>query len=153
MDITHPKMILDVKTIPRVDIHFMNNTHFEEIEIVRKLGEQVHNFQGNHANTKSIENSISQLLEEWQKHTNAHFERENALMLETGFPAYPIHSNEHNNALQKMKIVIQRWNENKDIEQLADYIFHFWPNWFNEHVNTMDTITARFAIMKGYTEN
>lgn len=149
------KTVLDANNIPKVDIDFMNNTHFEELELVEKLGKQILDYQtlsetGNPENTQASEQAISRLLNNWLEHTIAHFERENKLMQDTGFPAYPVHASEHEIALEKLKNLISTWEKNKDIDQLADYVFTHWPDWFNTHVNTMDMMTAKFAVMNGF---
>ena len=151
MSVTN-KTILEVETIPRVEIDFMNNTHFEEIEMVRKLGELIITYQETDTDLDTEDNRLSQSLQEWLEHTVAHFERENQLMQETGFPAYAIHSNEHESALNRIKAVITSWETNKDIELIANYVFTLWPEWFNGHVNTMDMMTAKFAVMNGFNE-
>lgn len=146
------KTILEVETIPRVEIDFMNNTHFEEIEMVKKLGKLITSHQETNSHSDTEDKRLSQSLQEWLEHTVAHFERENQLMQETGFPAYAIHSDEHEIALNQMKNVIGAWQENKDIELIANYVFTLWPEWFNSHVNSMDMMTAKFAIMNGFNE-
>jgi len=149
-----PKTILEKELIPRVELDFMNNTHFEEIEMVRELGELVSILlDDNDIDQQDTINKITQKLKTWLKHTEAHFSRENTLMEETGFPAFSIHADEHNIALNKMKDVINIWNEKQDIGLIEDYVFTLWPEWFNGHVNTMDMMTAKFAVMNGYTNH
>ncbi len=144
------KTILEVETIPRVDVDFMNNTHFEEIEIVKALGELISAYSENDSHNDTETRQISDALKNWLDHTIPHFERENELMQAIGFPAYGVHSQEHTMALDKMKTVISAWEQNSDIGLVADYVFSLWPNWFNSHVNTMDMMTAKFAIMNGF---
>ena len=146
------KTILEVETIPRVEIDFMNNTHFEEVEMVKQLGKLITAYQETDSHSDTEEQKLSQSLKEWLEHTIAHFERENQLMQETGFPAYEIHSNEHEIALNQMKAGIRFWEQDKEIELIADYVFTHWPEWFNTHVNSMDMMTAKFAIMNGFSE-
>jgi len=143
-------IILETDTIPHVDLNFMNTTHFEEIEIVKELGEFISAYQEN--DTESNAEKITQLLNIWLEHTEAHFARENELMQETHFPAYPVHSQEHEMAFKQMETVIKAWQTDKDIETVAEFVFSYWPDWFNAHVNSMDMMTAKFALMKGYTE-
>ncbi len=147
------KIVLETDTIPRVNLAFMDNTHVEEIEIVKKLGELVTAYQqmDEKNNNETNENEITVNLNAWLQHTIAHFARENELMQQTNFPAYPIHAQEHEIALNRMKRIARLWQTNKDIEALANFIFSFWPDWFNAHVNSMDMMTARFAVMNGYT--
>ena len=150
--------IIETKDIPQVELDFMNATHFEEIAMVKSLGELVSNYQqsandsNSNSNSNSNEKAITESLQEWLSHTTAHFERENELMQQTGFPALPVHSNEHQQALKNMQAIIEAWQHNHDIDLLADFIFDLWPNWFNTHVNTMDMMTAKFAVMNGYSE-
>lgn len=142
------KIILETDTISRVDLNFMNKTHFEEIEMVKELGETITAYQ---ENNKGVE-KITRLLNSWLEHTKLHFARENELMQETHFPALSIHSQEHDAALNQMELITKEWQTNKNIEAVADFVFINWPHWFNTHVNSMDMMTAKFAVMNGYTE-
>lgn len=126
----------------------MNQTHHEEVEIVNALMEIITARLSGNQN----ESEISQFLAKWLEHTQAHFARENELMQETGFPAFQVHSEEHEIALNRMQTVIDAWQQNKDIELLKDYVFTLWPNWFRAHVSSMDKVTAEFALMNGYSE-
>jgi hemerythrin len=136
------KIVLEVATTPRVEIDFMNNTHAEEIEMVKDLGELISTYENGSVNTEEDAKEITLRLNSWLEHTVAHFERESKLMQETGFPAYEVHAGEHEAALDRMKSVVQAWEQNADTEILADFTFSFWPNWFNQHVNSMDMMTA-----------
>lgn len=143
---TQPRLNPD--NIPLVSINFMNQTHQDELVIVNSLMEKIEaRLSGNQ---NDIE--ISKQLAHWLKHTQAHFARENELMQETGFPAFSVHSDEHEIALNRMQTVIDAWEQNKDIELLKDYVFTLWPNWFRAHVSSMDNITAEFALMNGFSE-
>lgn len=149
---TISKTILEKDTIPRVDIEFMNNTHFEEVELVKEVGQLILRYQETDTHTDKETNSISRSLKAWLEHTRVHFERENELMKLTQFPAYPVHSNEHKIALERMSTYLKAWKIDPNIEVLADYVFTQWPAWFTEHVNTMDMMTAKFATMNGFNK-
>jgi hemerythrin len=144
------KIILEANTIPRVDLGFMNNTHFEEIEMVKELGEYITAYQQN--DSKDEAEKITKSLNIWLEHTEAHFARENKLMQETHFPAYPVHSQEHEIAFNQMETITKAWQMDKNIDPVAEYVFTYWPDWFNAHVNSMDMMTAKFALMNGYSE-
>ena len=149
------KIVLDPETIPSVSIDFMNNTHFEEIALVQDIGDLISVYQENKEQvtdnqTETVEKKITELLHEWLNHTKAHFSRENELMEEYQFPAYSVHAEEHELALKKMQTVVNRWDSHQDAELLSDYIFHLWPTWFSGHVNSMDMITAQYAVMNGF---
>lgn len=145
------KTILKTDSIPRVDLDFMNHTHFEEVEMVEHFGKLVVAFQEGTAHSEKELAEITMALDGWVRHTQDHFKRENALMLDIGFPAYPIHSGEHEKVLVEMQEISDHWKETSDIDTLAEYVFSFWPEWFDAHVNSMDMMTAKFAIMQGYS--
>ena len=144
-------VIIDSGDFPQVDLAFMNNTHLEEINLVKKLGDLILSFQ-DQSNDDITTEKITEALTAWLEHTKSHFFRENMLMMETHFPAFPIHSQEHEGALNQLKSVLRDWEADQNIDALTDYVFAIWPNWFNRHVDTMDKITAKFAVMNGYTE-
>jgi len=139
---------LNPENIFLVDLNFMNQTHLEEVEMVnvlmKKITDQLSGQQNN--------SEISQLLAQWLQHTQVHFARENELMQETRFPAFSVHSEEHEIALYRMTTVIDAWELNKDIELVKDFVFTLWPNWFKAHVSTMDKMTAEFALNSGFKE-
>ena len=147
---------LNFENIPLVSIEFMNRTHHEELEMVNILMEKITARLSDKPSAKlsEVQNDIeiSQLLEQWLEHTKVHFTRENELMQETAFPAYSVHSEEHEIALKRMQTVIGAWQQNKDIDLVKDYVFTLWPNWFKAHVSTMDKMTAEFALNNGFKE-
>jgi len=149
MDKDKTKTILDPETVPLVEIDFMNNTHLEELSIANALGEQVSQYQSGDSSENNA-SKIAELLHKWLEHTIPHFERENELMRQTSFPAYRMHSEEHEMAIKRFKAIISSWEDNKDIDLISDFIFTQWPNWFNSHVNSMDMMTAKFAVMNGF---
>jgi hemerythrin len=150
---TTDKIILEASTFPRVDIDFMNNTHFDELDIVQQLGQLITAYQQNGAPSDDDSQQITQAFENWIEHSHSHFYRENALMQEVGFPMYHLHSAEHEHVLAEILEVFTSWKMTHDIEAVAAYVFYSWPTWFNTHVNTMDIMTAQFAVMNGYSPN
>ena len=147
------KIILEASSFPHVDIDFMNNTHFHELVIVQKLGQLISAYQENESPTAVDVQQITEAFENWIEHSHGHFYRENALMQEIEFPMYHIHSAEHEHVLDEMTTILTSWNSNHEIDAVADYVFSSWPTWFNTHVNTMDLMTAQFAVMNGYNPN
>lgn len=144
--------IIDTETLPRVALEFMNNTHLEEIELLNGLQKAVTDILEAEAASDTENEKVTHLLQTWLTHSQAHFDRENRLMQEIQFPAISLHEEEHTLALSMMTTVIQTWEENRNIDLLADYIFTQWPMWFIRHVKSMDAMTAKFALMRGFTE-
>lgn len=141
---------INKETVALVDVDFMNATHLEEVDMVNLLGELIVEYGKQEKPAESDGDQITQLLENWLQHTYDHFERENTLMREIEFPASPVHMGEHERAYTKMASVVDEWKESKDIALIKDYVFYLWPAWFEAHVTTMDTMTARFAVMNGF---
>jgi hemerythrin len=142
-----PSPTISPDNIPLVALDFMNQTHKEEVSLVHSLMEKI-----NTAADEPDYREISTTLTQWLAHTEAHFQRENELMLEVNFPPYLVHSGEHENALSLLRAVINTWEEKRDLLQLSDYVFNQWPEWFMAHVKSMDTVTANFARMKEFSE-
>lgn len=136
--------VLDLEMVPQVALDTMNDTHREEVELINQLGVLLEKSMDGQADIVAITDK----LEEWVEHTRQHFNRENQLMEEFGFPAYPMHSGEHQRVLAQIEDLQQQWLNNKAVEPLAEFIFHDWPRWFDMHVNTMDTVTAQFIRQK-----
>jgi len=127
----------DCSTIPQVALDFMNTVHCEELTLVQSISGLI--------DADSPENDkISELLDQWVTHTEQHFERENRYMQEYRFPAYPVHSNAHDAALEQIRQVQQQWTQQQDLASLKQYIQQEWPAWFKNHISTMDFITAQF---------
>ena len=127
----------DCSTIPQVALDFMNTVHCEELTLVQSISSLLD------ADT-SDNTHISQLLQQWVAHTEQHFARENHYMEEYRFPAFPVHAQEHEAALQQIRQVQQQWDQQQNLESLKQYVQHDWPAWFKNHISTMDFITAQF---------
>ncbi|MCG7871594.1 MAG: hemerythrin family protein [Candidatus Thiodiazotropha lotti] len=126
--------------IPLVELEVMNQVHREEVELINQLGTLLINgFEA-----KPEIEKITQSVMAWIDHTQEHFERENKMMMEHGFPAYPVHKGEHDQVLLRLESLQAQWLKEFNLEALADFIFIEWRNWFDNHVKTMDMVTAQF---------
>jgi hemerythrin len=136
----YPTPLLPLDRIPQVALESMNRTHQEEVERVNRLAALVaKGMQG-----EIGEATISAHLENLIDHTRQHFARENALMEQYGFPAYAVHSGEHQRVLSQLDNLLQGWLKERSLEPLAEFLFAEWPSWFDNHVQTMDRVTAGF---------
>ena len=133
-------VVLKVDEIPRAAVDSMNRTHEEEVELVNALGRLVQEAVAGRMDVAAIDRAF----EAWINHTEAHFNRENRLMEEYGFPPYPMHAQEHATVLEEIRNLCSRWKETRELEPLREFVLERWPQWFTLHVNTMDTITAQF---------
>ncbi|MEW8052245.1 MAG: hemerythrin family protein [Candidatus Thiodiazotropha sp.] len=132
--------VVDTGEIPSVALASMNEVHLEEVGLINRLGEMVVQAIDGEANPERI----SQVLAEWVEHTRAHFEDENRLMETYAFPPYPVHKAEHAKVLARIETLQDQWSKDQGLQQLADYIFVEWRAWFDQHVKSMDMVTAQF---------
>lgn len=130
--------------IPEVALEIMNETHREEADLVAGLNELIKRQQAG----ESLETGIDAQLEEWLAHTQAHFSRENDMMIEHAFPPYPVHRSVHDLALDLLATQLQQWRQSRDIQELAEYVQQTWPEWYLQHISSMDFITAQFLSQK-----
>ncbi len=147
------KTILETDSMARVNLAFIDNAHFEEVQIVKDLGKLITTYQDENIKndaTDQYEEQITVILITWLRHTIAHFSAENELMQQINFPTMRLHTQEHETELNRIKRIIRLWQTDKEITLLADFVFNFWPNWFKAHIRSMDMSMARFAIMNGY---
>lgn len=135
-------MLIDKNNLPLVDAEFMNNTHFEDVDLINKIYENIEIFEKNNSN-ENFEN-LKSTYEEWINHTVKHFLTEEEEMQKRGFFAYPFHKGEHDRNIEDIKAVWIDFEENRDIEALKNYIEYDLINWLVNHIRSMDTVTARF---------
>lgn len=99
--------------------------------------------------TQAPMDDIDQSLNAWLAHTREHFEREEKLMDEYRFPPYPIHKMEHEQALDSLLSAQQNWLDTRDSDALLSYIKHDWRSWLQQHIMTLDRVTAHFFSQMG----
>lgn len=137
--------ILAPADIPQVALASMNETHHEEVALVNRLGQ----LAAKGLSGEIDDEAITLQIQAWLDHTRDHFRRENALMQAYGFPAYPVHKGEHDRVLALLDELQEAWREHRRLQPLASFLFETWPGWFDNHVNTMDSVTARFISQQG----
>ncbi|MEJ2691799.1 MAG: hemerythrin family protein [Candidatus Thiodiazotropha sp.] len=142
---SYPDPLLPLALIPQVALKSMNQTHREEVALINALAARVAMGMDGEADEQAVTDQLEALL----AHTRQHFARENELMLQHGFPAYPVHSAEHQRVLGLLETLLQGWLEEKRLSPLVDFLFTEWPAWFDNHLLTMDKVTAGFLRQQG----
>ena len=66
-----------------------------------------------------------------------------------GFPAYPIHAGEHERVLGHLRDLCARWRDSGDTSELVRFVNEEWPRWFEQHLASMDAVTAQFLAQAG----
>ena len=111
-----------------LDVSSMDETHREFVDLVNRL---------DNADKAQFIEMFAQLL----AHTEAHFESENVLMHESGFPAIREHMDEHQRVLGELRRIDAKVQNGSTLMGRA-YVKEQLPNWFNLHAITMDSALA-----------
>jgi hemerythrin len=133
--------LVDLATIPQVQVPFMNEDHAEEARLLNALADAL-------GALRAGSGGKDEVLSRWEaldRHTREHFERENEAMRRVAFHAYPVHSGEHERVLAEMAGEAGAFARDGDAERLWIYVTQAVPAWFVRHIQTMDQVTARFV--------
>jgi hemerythrin len=125
---------------PLVALEFMNIDHAEFVALRGKLLV--------HLRAQAPDTEVDSMLDELYEHTLRHFADEERLMLESCFPPYPVHKDEHDQVLANLAAQIERWNYGRDTVALSDWLEATIGAWFVNHVSTMDQVTATFIASR-----
>lgn len=126
---------------PQVALEFMNRDHQEFVDLRDKL-------LGLLARAPIDIDKLNVLLGDLLEHTRHHFAEEEGRMLSAKFPPYPMHKGEHDRVLASMNAQVEVWEQGHDAEALARWLEKDVGDWFVNHVNTMDFITAAFIASR-----
>lgn len=116
-------------------ISFQDDDHEEAVTVMNAL-------------QTCSDDELPGLFNQLHTHTKEHLNRENELMDRIGFFAIEVHKGEHDRVLAQM----QEFQDKLDAGDIADvrkYVQETVPDWFLNHLDTMDTATAMFARQKG----
>ncbi|MCW8915972.1 MAG: hemerythrin domain-containing protein [Magnetovibrio sp.] len=118
-------------------IGFQDDDHEEAVKVMNAL-------------QTCTDEELPALFDQLHSHTKEHLDRENELMVRIRFFAIEVHKGEHDRVLAEM----QSFKEKLDAGEIAEvrkYVEETVPEWFINHLNTMDTATAQFARQHGET--
>ena len=133
--------LVEIDDIPQVAMPFQNHDHAEEAELLNRAVDVLSAHRDGRASALDVLGPVEALL----AHTRAHFAREDAIMVESGFPPYPVHQGEHARVLAGMEAEVEAFRARGDAGRLWAYLTQAVPEWFVQHIQTMDAITAQFA--------
>jgi hemerythrin len=87
---------------------------------------------------------VAGLFEAFVAHMREHFERENALMRASAFPAQHCHFDEHTRVLALLDAIAADVAAGRP-EAARRFAADAGPAWFIDHRNTMDLVTVTWA--------
>ena len=121
---------------PQVALDFMNRDHAEFVALSEKLLTLL--------TQKDTDAEVDALLERLLEHTRHHFAEEEWQMQEAHFPPYRMHKGEHDRVLAELASRAGNWHKTRDAAGLRAVMESVLNDWFVNHVNTMDFVTASF---------
>ena len=121
--------------LKKVAFEPMNKVHEKEYKVLKKLLQKIEN-------KKPL---IDEYLE-FLKDVENHFAFEEDLMRKYNFFAYVPHKMEHDRVLNEIYDLKEHLN---DYEYLDNYFKNTFLPWLDNHISTMDTVTAGFFDMIG----
>ncbi len=137
--------VLEKSTIPQVALEDMNAVHYEEVDLINRIDELLARLEEGAAAPEALD----ALLTELQDHMIEHFRGEEERMAASGFPPYPIHKGEHDRVLLELGGLIDRWKRERELDPVVRYVRESFPVWFEQHLGTMDAVTADFLARVG----
>lgn len=120
--------LLDVNNVPCLAEQAIDDDHQEFVELLNQL-----DAAGNA--------EFTGLFQKLYEHTQVHFDKENQLMADSGFPAEAEHRGEHQRVLAEFKQFKTRVDKGL-IAFGRSFVKERLPQWFTLHVATMDSALA-----------
>ena len=136
--------IVDLDAIPQIAMPFQNEDHAEEARILNRVADAL----AAHREGRAAAAEVLAPLDELVAHTREHFAREDAAMQEAGFPPFPVHHGEHARVLAQMEEEAGAFRRAGDAGRLWAYVSRAVPDWFVQHIQTMDAVTAHFLAAR-----
>ena len=122
-----------IEKVNSVAFEPMNEIHNRELEYINRLYDAIEN-----------NSDIEKAYEEFLNDVKEHFSFEEKLMEKYNFFAIVPHKMEHNRILNELEILKNKLNDTK---HLKDYLTKAFIPWLENHINTIDTVTAGFFKM------
>lgn len=124
--------------IPRLPVDFMNADHDHAARQLDALYTALPAYPDDAA-------ALALACRTFAEHSREHFAREEAAMLASGFPPYPVHRQEHERVLAWLAELTEGIaTGSADPAAVALAVNHDIPVWLIQHIQTMDWATANW---------
>jgi len=124
-----------VESISQVKFEPMNDIHNNEVKVLNELLEAL-----------KKETEIEEKFNLFLKDVENHFSFEQELMEKHNFFAKTPHKMEHDRVLNELYDIK---SANLSNQELLEYFNNYFIPWLQNHINTMDTVTAGYFDMIG----
>jgi len=124
-------------TLPQLPVAFMNEDHAHAEALWREMRAALSETPADMARFVSA-------FRAFVEHNRAHFAREEDVMKRYAFPPYPVHKAEHDRVLAELADMLAAAEAGKGPEQFSRAVEQDIPTWLQQHVQSMDLVTARW---------
>lgn len=131
-------MLFNLAAVSQVAFMDMNEVHFEELTLANDLYQYLSTTGPQNIDHQHIES----LLSEFAFHVRDHFLFEEDMMRESNCPILGCHETEHKRVQKLMFEIFKDYALSKDVELLKAYFEFEFKSWIENHILTMDTVTA-----------
>jgi hemerythrin len=131
--------LIDPLQLPRLPLAFMNEDHQEEARRVNAVADAVDALEAGQVDRAKVVAALEDLYAQ----TRAHFAREESAMVAASFPAQSFHQAEHIRTLSEVGEAQRKFAEGGTPAELRAFV-RTLPAWLARHIETMDTVTARY---------
>ena len=126
-----------IEKVTTVTFEPMNQIHNNELKYINNLYSAIEN-----------NGDVKKAYEEFLNDVKEHFSFEEKLMEKYNFFAIVPHKMEHNRIINELEELKNKLN---DTEYLKDYLTKAFIPWLENHISTIDTVTAGFFKMVNAT--
>lgn len=140
-------MLFNIDLMPKVSYDVMNEVHCEELVLANEIYDYL---------SRPIEHDqklIEEMLKKFVLHVYVHFENEEKMMRETNCPIISCHEGEHKRVQKLMIQFFQDYALSKNSQMLKDFFESEFRPWIENHILTMDTVTAIYLFKISSGEN
>lgn len=87
-------------------------------------------------------------LQKLYDHSVHHFAHEEEEMQRYHFPPYPMHKAEHERVLAMFRDHLINFEATGDVSPVLEFLLETVPDWFGQHLKSMDRVTAQFLFQQ-----
>ncbi|OOG24566.1 hemerythrin [Thioalkalivibrio denitrificans] len=125
-------------------VEFMLHDHEEAVRLLERIVENLA------ASTSEENPELRRDLRDFIEHTRAHFNREESLMKEVGYPPLPVHKQEHDQRLEELVSFLDDLDAGVvSLNELRELFMGRFLPWYRRHCATMDAATEKFVKGQG----
>jgi len=87
-------------------------------------------------------------LQHLYDHCVQHFAHEEEEMQNYHFAPYAIHKEEHERVLEMFRTQLADFERSGNVAPVLEFLLETIPDWFGQHLKTMDRVTAQFLFQQ-----